>query len=803
MNKNSALVLQVIAIVVVLIAVVTPAVFMFIQTDIGAQHHQVAFDSSGVLMRTVCWSLSVGVLATVIGWPVGLRIATLKHTSFVCVTITLLMSLALPAYAVFYAWWQAWPAGSAFHQYVVHHGLLSFAMKTCALAALVGWSWPIPALIAALSTRGRNGLALLHRIDGASLLKRCINQVQLEKKLLFVSVVLVSAITAGNTTCFDLAQVSTVGNELRAILATGGSIFNAPWLSISGVIVAVIASFVLFSCNRQHQIQTIQLQKSMVPIVLVWVLLTGGPIVLSALSSLLRGGFQLWAQYGGDVLTSATIALSVAAMTSLIVVASMSLHVSTSTKLRQLATCLDVVWIIAACLPASLIAFAVGQTWHVANLEFIDRTPIVLILAQVARIGFVGALAGRWISRCPRTAILCQLDSPRSICSLFQATRPRLLQAIVAAIAISIAMSFGEVAMTSQLSPPSTNQPISIALLNAMHYQRPQIVTSALFVIVSIAVVGGICLYLLQKRVIAFVLLACVLISCQVHDDQPILNAVLIGSVGNTDGHFMTPRAIDADDSVIVVIDKTGRLQRFTLEGTFLSSWELELSGTGFPTGVSIDDEGNIWVADTHQHRILVLDSDGNNVLTFGEYGTDNGQFLYPTDIAFGVNGEVYVSEYGGNDRISVFNRAGLFIRTIGHHGESRNGFRRPQSIAVDPTSGNLYVADSGNHRIVVLDSEGEVVHIISEVGRLQSQLLYPYGILIDSPDSFLVCEFGNNRLQRFSMDGNPIGIWGSAGSEIGLLRTPWGIATTPEGVVVADTGNNRLQLMPDMMSVQ
>ena len=86
-------------------------------------------------------------------------------------------------------------------------------------------------------------------------------------------------------------------------------------------------------------------------------------------------------------------------------------------------------------------------------------------------------------------------------------------------------------------------------------------------------------------------------------------------------------------------------------------------------------------------------------------------------------------------------------------------------------------------------------------MGRDKAQLLYPYGILIDTPDTFLVCEFGNNRLQRFSMGGDSIGTWGSAGSEIGLLRTPWGVATTKKGIVIADTGNNRLQLLPDMMT--
>jgi DNA-binding beta-propeller fold protein YncE len=200
---------------------------------------------------------------------------------------------------------------------------------------------------------------------------------------------------------------------------------------------------------------------------------------------------------------------------------------------------------------------------------------------------------------------------------------------------------------------------------------------------------------------------------------------------------------------------------------------------------------------------VLVLDQFGNEILTIGEYGTGQGQFLYPTDIAFGLQGEVFVSEYGGNDRISVFDTKGTFLRSIGEFGEGRTGFRRPQSMVVDPNTGNIYVSDSGNHRIVVLHPDGEVIDCIAEVGRGESELLYPYSILMDSAQTLLICEYGNNRLQRFTLDGDSIGTWGSAGSDVGLLRTPWCIAKTRNGIVIADTGNHRLQVLPDMMGNQ
>lgn len=799
MRIQSRAFLQLLAFVIAIVIILFPTLLFFITTTEANQHSVLPREMEWILIRTLIWSLSVGICSTCIGWFVGLRISTLRHSTFTGVVIGLLMSLAIPAYAIYYAWWQSWPSGSWLHEYLVEHELLGVAMKFCVFVALVGWSWPIPALIAAMSNRSTNGLLLLHRVDGTPLFKRILHRLRAEKGLLIASMIIVAAMTATNTTCFDLAQVATIGNELRAVLASNGSILSAPWLSMSGVLIAVVASVALLRCDTHQQRETIRKHESLWPIGIVWVLLTGGPLFLSAFVSIGSDGLQLWAQYKGDVIVSAIIAISVGGITSLIVISSMALHLSSRKQMKTIANALDFLWIFVAFLPASLIASVVGHAWHLANLDVVDRTPLILIFAQVTRIGFVGSLAGRWIAHCSRTKTLYQLDAPQSIFTLCKATSPRLLQAICVALAISVAMSFGEVALTTQLAPPSSNHPISVALLNAMHYQRPQIVTSALFVMVSIAALSGICIVLVGRR-FAIVLLF-VLVACQTEELNPIPNATVAGSAGYSDSHFMTPRAIDANEEIIVVIDKTGRLQRFLPTGEFQSSWVLELSGTGYPTGVSIDTDGNIWIADTHQHRVLVLDSKGNKVLTFGEYGTDDGQFLYPTDIAFGRNGEVYISEYGGNDRISIFDRSGTFIHSIGSHGDGRNEFRRPQSIAVDSNTGNLYVADSGNHRIVVLSSEGEVIKIISEVGRDKAQLLYPYGILIDTPDTFLVCEFGNNRLQRFSMGGDSIGTWGSAGSEIGLLRTPWGVATTKKGIVIADTGNNRLQLLPDMMT--
>jgi DNA-binding beta-propeller fold protein YncE len=446
-----------------------------------------------------------------------------------------------------------------------------------------------------------------------------------------------------------------------------------------------------------------------------------------------------------------------------------------------------------------MVAYSIGVFWQSAGLEFVYRTPLILVLAHTTKIAFVASLGGRWVASCKNLKTLIDIDGAISLPTIFLAARHRLIISSIVVVAISFTLSLGEVTLTSQLSPPSTNQPIAVALLNAMHYQRPQIVTSALFTLILLASIGSILIVFTNKRFLSLCMFA-LIVSCNSSEQTPVTSAKVIGGIGLSDGRFKIPRAIATNDDCIVVIDKSGRLQKFNSNGEFISSWELNLSGTGFPTGVSLDDEGNIWIADTHQHRVLVLDQEGNELRTFGEYGTGDCQFLYPTDIAFGSDGVVFVSEYGGNDRISVFTKDGEFQYSFGYFGSNEDGFQRPQSMALSPTTGNLFIADAGNHRIVERTPKGEVIQIIAGVGREQGELLYPYGISFDSPTTFLVCEFGNNRLQRFSVDGRTLEIFGGAGDTIGTFKTPWAVEVRAKGIIVADTGNNRLQRLPDMM---
>jgi DNA-binding beta-propeller fold protein YncE len=250
-----------------------------------------------------------------------------------------------------------------------------------------------------------------------------------------------------------------------------------------------------------------------------------------------------------------------------------------------------------------------------------------------------------------------------------------------------------------------------------------------------------------------------------------------------------------AQDDTFFVIDRMARVQQLDRGGKCISEWRMPQWQTGKPVGVSIGPDGNVWVPDTHYQRVMVYSPKGELIRQWGRMGTGPGEFIYPTDIAFDSKGNVFVSEYGDNDRIQVFTPDGQFLYTFGCFGSGDGEFMRPQSVVID---GDLvYVADACNHRLQVFKTDGTFVRTMGEVGSGLGQFRYPYGLDQDAEGHLIVCEFGNNRVQLVEKaTGRGLKTWGVGGHDPGQLAYPWGVAIDrDERVVAVDAGNNRLQV--------
>ncbi len=266
------------------------------------------------------------------------------------------------------------------------------------------------------------------------------------------------------------------------------------------------------------------------------------------------------------------------------------------------------------------------------------------------------------------------------------------------------------------------------------------------------------------------------------------------GSRGRVAGRFAAPRAIGVNQGHVYVIDRTGRVQKFSEQGEFVLEWLLEFPDKGTPTGLSFAPDGSLWIADTHQNRILNYSTSGEKRFEFGSFGYEPGHFIYPTDIAVTNDGALYISEYGKTARIQVFNSDGDYQFSWGTFGKGPDQFNRPMAIIIGK-DGLLYIADSVNHRIKVYDVEGRPVRTFGKEGNAPGEFKFPYDLAMNKSGELVVCEWENHRIQRLTKEGEPIDQWGGLGAPVGRLAEPWGVDEHAGRVYVADTKNHRIQV--------
>ena len=270
------------------------------------------------------------------------------------------------------------------------------------------------------------------------------------------------------------------------------------------------------------------------------------------------------------------------------------------------------------------------------------------------------------------------------------------------------------------------------------------------------------------------------------------------GKQGIAPGELEKPRAMAiGPEDEIYLVDMTARIQVFNADGNYLRGWRTPASANGRPTGMTAAKNGRLLVADTHDYRVLVYEADGTPVpdaTLGGVHGAGPGEFGWVTDVAEDSKGNLYVGEYGENDRIQKFSPAGEYLLQWGGSGEQIGQFRRPQSIQIDEQD-RVWVADSCNHRIQVFDDQGKVLFHWGKEGSGPGELYYPYCLALDEAGHVYVCEYGNNRVQKFTREGKPLGTWGAGGRGPGQLNNPWAIAFDSQGRLnVLDSNNHRVQ---------
>ena len=311
------------------------------------------------------------------------------------------------------------------------------------------------------------------------------------------------------------------------------------------------------------------------------------------------------------------------------------------------------------------------------------------------------------------------------------------------------------------------------------------------------------------------------------------------------EAEFSRPRAVASDNSGNLYIADTAnhRIRRVDAMGviaTIAGTGRRGYSGEGgpaveadlsWPEGLTLDSTGNLYIADSGNHRVRRVDGTRtiNTVAGTGEVGYigDGGlgveaQLVQPEDVAVDEAGNLYIADRSSH-RIRRVDSAGTIttVAGTGRAGYSGDGgpavdaqLSLPKGVAVD-ASGNLYIADSFYHRIRRVDSAGTIT-TIAGTGRagysgdggpaIEAQLRSPYGMAVDGAGNLYIADRDNHRIRRVDATGIITTIAGTG--ERGLLflgdggpaveaplSWPEGVAVDGSGnLYIADTVNHRIR---------
>ncbi|HTR38055.1 MAG TPA: SBBP repeat-containing protein [Bryobacteraceae bacterium] len=257
--------------------------------------------------------------------------------------------------------------------------------------------------------------------------------------------------------------------------------------------------------------------------------------------------------------------------------------------------------------------------------------------------------------------------------------------------------------------------------------------------------------------------------------------------------------AVDSAGNLYIADDGHQRIRKVDPTGiitTVAGNGQRNYSGDGVqatdaslyrPSGVAVDNAGNLYIADTDNFRIRKVAKDGTISTVAGNgaigYSGDGGlatsaSLFYPMDVAVDKAGNIYIADQNAYV-VRKVNTLGI-ISTVagdGDFGFSGDGGQAakaelsgPYSVAVDGT-GNIYIADHGNARVRKVDPTGTITTVAGHGGSLgdggppTSANVEPAGLAVDAAGNYYIADDGANRVRKVTVGAKVPGLSASVGA--------------------------------------
>ena len=258
--------------------------------------------------------------------------------------------------------------------------------------------------------------------------------------------------------------------------------------------------------------------------------------------------------------------------------------------------------------------------------------------------------------------------------------------------------------------------------------------------------------------------------------------------MGSSLGEFYNPRgvAVDSSGNVYVADSSNHRIEKLTLSTNTWSEWKKSGAGSSpgsnlgefnFPNGVAVDSSGNLYVSDTFNHRIQKLTKSTNTWSEWkkagGVAGSGLGEFNSPRGVAIDSSGNIFVADTT-NYRIEKLNLStntwSEWKKVGGGSGTGLGEFTGPNGVAVD-SSGNVYVADDSYsvQKLSAANNAWTQLGVLGPAnGSSPGEFGFPRGVAVDSNGNVYVGDTFNHRIQKLNRSTNTWSEWKKAGGGSG-----------------------------------